>query len=155
MNNTPNSPDDFPASLIRRLGAILYDTLLIAALLIAVAVPPVLLNGGPMRDGSALGDIKNTLFFLYLVSWVFLFYGWFWTHGGQTLGMSAWKIRVIGENGRPVTWKQALIRWVSACLGLANLSGLFNRRRLGWHETLSGTKTVRVGGMKPGTRPPD
>lgn len=152
MNRKPNNPGQTPASLTRRLAAMLYDAFLIAALLMAVAVPPVLLNGGPMRDGSTLGDIKNALFFIYLSGWVFLFYGWFWTHGGQTLGMSAWKIRVIAENGRPVTWRQAFIRLISACLGLANLASLFNRRRQGWHETLSGTKTVHDAGIKPSAR---
>lgn len=148
MSSTPTNPGDIPASLARRLAAMVYDAFLIAALLMAVAVPPVLLNGGPMRDGSGLGDIKNALFFIYLSGWVFLFYGWFWTHGGQTLGMSAWKIRVIAENGRPVTWRQAFVRLISACLGLANLAGLFNCRLQGWHEKLSGTKTVRVAGIK-------
>jgi uncharacterized RDD family membrane protein YckC len=133
-----------PAPLIRRLAAILYDAFLIAALLIAVATPPVLLNGGPIRDGSTAGEIKNIFFLVYLSCWVFLFYGWFWTHGGQTLGMNAWKIRIIGQNGAPITWQQAFIRLLSACLGLANLSSPFNQQRQGWHERLSRTKTVRV-----------
>lgn len=122
----------------------LYDAFLIAALLMVVATPPVLLNGGPIRDGSTLGEVKNALLLVYLSGWVFLFYGWFWTHGGQTLGMSAWKIRVIGKNGHAITWRQAFIRLISACLGVANVSSLFNSQRLGWHEKLSGTKTVRV-----------
>lgn len=150
MAETPsaaaNKPREVPAPLFRRLAAMLYDAFLIAALLMAAAIPPVLLNGGPIRDGSPLGEIQNALFLAYLSGWVFLFYGWFWTHGGQTLGMSAWKIRVIGENDRTVTWRQAFIRLLSACLGLANLVSPFNPQRLGWHEKLSRTKTVHLVG---------
>lgn len=142
--STAFNTGETPAPLFRRLAAMVYDAFLIAALLMAVAAPPVLLNGGPMRDGSPTGEIKNALFLLYLSGWVFLFYGWFWTHGGQTLGMSVWKIRIVGQHGGAVSWRQASIRLLSACLGLANLACSFNRQRLGWHEKLSGTKTVRV-----------
>ncbi|HEX7027107.1 MAG TPA: RDD family protein [Gammaproteobacteria bacterium] len=140
----PNNIDCPPAPLVRRLAAMLYDAFLIIALMMAVSIPPVLLNGGPIRDGSMAGEIKNFIFLLYLCGWIFLFYGWFWTHGGQTLGMSAWKIRVVSETGGAITWKQTLIRLLCACLGLANLACVFNRKGLGWHEQLSKTKTILI-----------
>lgn len=37
----------------------------------------------------------------------FGFFGWFWTQGGQTLGMRAWKIRVVDLNNNYSTWTQA------------------------------------------------
>lgn len=140
--NTPNKASAIPAPLPRRLAAIVYDGFLIAALLMVTSLPAVLLNDGPIRDGSTFGDIKNALFLVYLSGWVLLFYGWFWTHGGQTLGMTAWKIRITGENGGAVTWRQTFIRLTCACLGFANLGSLFNHQRRGWHEKLSKTKTV-------------
>jgi uncharacterized RDD family membrane protein YckC len=121
-----------------------YDSLLIFAMLMLVASPLVIWNGGPMRDGNAWGEIKNMAFFIYLFGWVCLFYGWCWTLGGQTLGMSAWKIRVTDIHGQTVSWQQAMIRCLSAGLGLSNLTALFYRDRRGWHERLSGTRTVRI-----------
>ena len=133
-----------PAGLFRRFAAMVYDGFLIAALLMLVSTPPVMINGGPFLDGTAAGSIKNFVFFIYLVAWVTAFYGWFWTHGGQTLGMSAWKIRVISDNTGKLTWKQVIIRCLSAVLGLGNLSSPFNNERKGWHEYLSHTKTVHI-----------
>ena len=133
-----------PASLWRRFAAMIYDWFLVAALLIVVSIPPVMLNGGAFIDGSPVGNIKNALFFVYLVFWVTAFYSWFWTHGGQTLGMTAWKIRVIGANNNKVSWRQAAIRCLCAILGLGNLSAPFNKERRGWHEHLSGTKTIHI-----------
>lgn len=137
-----NNPLSQPASLRRRFAAILYDAFLIVALLMLVATPAVLLNGGVLHDGTPAGEIKNGLFLIYLLCWTVAFYTWFWTHGGQTLGMNAWKIRITGNNGRAITWKQAVIRCLSACLGLANLSCLISQDKRGWHEQLSGTRTI-------------
>lgn len=144
MNPTESSVTLPPAGLLRRFAAMVYDAFLIFAMLMLVAAPLVVWNGGPMRDGSVWGEIKNMAFFIYLFGWVCLFYGWCWTRGGQTLGMSAWKIRVTGTQGQPVSWRQAMIRCLSAGLGLINLTALFYRDRRGWHERLSDTRTVRI-----------
>lgn len=121
----------------------LYDSLLLAAVLLLGSVPPVLLNGGPMRDGTPLGDVKNAVYFAYLLALIFLFYGWFWTRTGQTLGMAAWHIRIVGRDGSLPDWKQVLIRLTTAMMGFANLWAWFNPQRLGWHEYLSCTRTIR------------
>jgi uncharacterized RDD family membrane protein YckC len=134
---------DAPAGMFRRLGAMLYDSLLLAAVLLLGSVPPVLLNGGPMRDGTPSGEIKNTVYFVYLLLLVFLFYGWFWTRQGQTLGMAAWRIRIASQDGSLPDWKQVSIRLGTALFGLANLWSRFDRNGLGWHEYLSRTKTIR------------
>jgi uncharacterized RDD family membrane protein YckC len=119
-----------------------YDSLLLAAVLMLGSIPPVLLNGGALRDGTALADVKNTIYFLYLLLLVFLFYGWFWTRHGQTLGMAAWRIRILSQNGSLPEWKQVLIRLGTSLLGVANLWAWCNPARMGWHEYLSRTKTV-------------
>ncbi|HEX5057256.1 MAG TPA: RDD family protein [Gammaproteobacteria bacterium] len=133
-----------PAGVLRRLGAIVYDSLLLLAVLLVASIPPVLLNGGPMRDGTSLGEFKNMLYLLYLLLLIFLFYGWFWTRNGQTLGMAAWRIQATSEDGSPLSWEQALIRLSTALLGLANLWIWFDPRQQGWHERLSRTRTVRL-----------
>lgn len=130
-----------PASLARKLAAILYDSVLLGALLFLAAIPPTLLNGGAIR---ADGSVTHIMFTLYLLTVWFLFYGWFWTHGGQTLGMAAWRIRAISCNDQVLGWRAALIRWSSACFGLANFYSVIDREHCGWHERFSATRTVQI-----------
>lgn len=55
-----------------------------------------------------------------LQDWLFfvvgLYFVWFWTHGGQTLAMKTWRIRLVGSNGQSVTFKRALVRYLLAWL---------------------------------------
>jgi uncharacterized RDD family membrane protein YckC len=128
--------DPQPAGLARRLAAIVYDGLLLFAVLYLATLPVLFINRGePVSSG-------NVLYQLYLLSVAFLFYGWFWTHGGQTLGMRAWRIRVEATNGQAIGWRQALVRFACAgvswgCLGLGFLWIVVDRRRRAWHDRLS------------------
>lgn len=118
-----------PAGLLRRLGAILYDTLLLFSLLfIATALVLPLAGGQAVAAGSPL-------FSIYLLAVCFGFFGWFWTHGGQTLGMRAWKIRLQRYDGGNVTWGQALGRFLLASLWL--LPVVYLRQVLGLSVPLS------------------
>ena len=53
-----------------------------------------------------------------LQAWLFfvlgLYFVWFWCHGGQTLPMKTWRIRVVSANGAPITPQRALIRYLLA-----------------------------------------
>jgi len=86
-------------------------------------------------------------FRMYLLGLACLFFCWFWTHGGQTLGMRAWRVKLICADGAPVSWRKALLRFAGACLSLAVLGIGFawaavDRDRLAWHDRLSGTRPV-------------
>ena len=133
-----------PVGLLRRLGAMTYDTLLLCGIVIIAAIPPVLINGGSINNGDGAMSLKELLFFCYWFGLIFLFYGWFWTHGGQTIGMVAWKHRIETTSGQPVSWQQSFVRAAAALFGLSNLSIYLNEERRGWHEKLSGTKLVRT-----------
>lgn len=110
MSETSFPPQFSSVSLIRRCGAILYDTLLLGGLLIG-ATALIL----PLTAGKAVTP-GNPWFSFYLFVICFLFFGWFWTHGGQTLGMRAWKIRLQRTDGHPMGWWQALLRFFLASL---------------------------------------
>ncbi|MBA1147007.1 RDD family protein [Ectothiorhodospiraceae bacterium WFHF3C12] len=137
-------PDaDAPAGLIRRLAAIIYDLLLLVGLWM-VATGALL----PFTHGRAVpaGDL---LFRLYLTLIAFGFFGLFWTRAGQTLGMKAWRLRLQQPDGRPVTWRQASIRFVVAALsaaaaGLGFLWQLIDAQGRSWHDIASGTVMVRT-----------
>jgi uncharacterized RDD family membrane protein YckC len=54
----------------------------------------------------------------------------FWSHGGQTLAMQTWRIRVVTASGDPLSPRRALCRyllawmWFAPALGTLALSGL-------------------------------
>ena len=52
-----------------------------------------------------------------------MFFAWFWLHGGQTLGLRTWRMRLQRIDGSPVTLWQALWRFMLAIPAIA-LCGL-------------------------------
>ncbi len=122
----------------RRLAAILYDLLvLLAVLFFATAI--VL----PLNFGEAFSS-EQFLYPIYLLIVSFIFYGWFWTHGGQTLGLRSWKMTVLTFDQQPINWKQAFIRFITAiiswlCLGLGFVWFFVDKKQMTWHDRLSGT----------------
>ena len=77
----------------------------------------------------------------------FFFYGWFWTHGGQTLGMKAWNLYLVYPDGKFINWRTALIRYISAifswlALGIGFSWILLNQGKQAWHDILSNTQIV-------------
>ena len=54
-----------------------------------------------------------------------LYFAWFWVHGGQTVAMKTWHVRVVRLDGRPLGWRGALARyalswmWFLPALGVA------------------------------------
>jgi uncharacterized RDD family membrane protein YckC len=136
-------PEPVPISaapgLLRRLAAILYDWLLLLGVIIVASLPVVWLMGGAPSSWAT-----QTAFRLYLLAIAFTFFAWFWTHGGQTLGMRVWRLRLVSADGGPVSWRQASGRFLAAalsvgCLGLGFLWVMHDRERRAWHDRLSGT----------------
>lgn len=130
--------------LPRRLGAMIYDALLLCAVLFIAGLPLPLIPE-PLRFEP--GVRYATLIYLLGVS--FLFFGWFWVHGGQTLGMRAWRFRVVSAGDGGLGWKLAwrrfawaMVSW--AALGLGFIWSLVDTRRWAWHDRFSGTYLVRV-----------
>ncbi len=72
----------------RRLAALVYDSLVLAALWMAATLPVLALTGGE----AVTGGVWLYRFYLLVIAGVF--FGWFWTHGGQTLGMRAWRAKL-------------------------------------------------------------
>ena len=76
-----------------------------------------------------------------------LFYGWFWRHGGQTLGMKTWQLRLVTSDDRPLGSKDVLVRAAVGTLSLlAGGLGFFwvivNGRT--WHDMASRTRVVVI-----------
>jgi uncharacterized RDD family membrane protein YckC len=132
-----------PASLWRRLAALCYDALLLAALVVCFTL--VVLAA---RLGAAVPP--GSLWFpSCLVAIAMTFFCGFWVHGGQTLGMRAWRIRVVREDGRALTWGRAALRFAAALVaalpaGLGLWWGVFDAGKRGWHDRWTGTRVVRA-----------
>ena len=132
-----------PASLIKQFAAMLYDSLLIFAILFVAAAIALLFNRGEAIEASPM-------FNFYLVFIVFCFYAWFWHKSGQTLGMRVWKIRIVSEFGGNPSWGISFLRLgfallSLACLGLGYIWRLF--RPYTWHDKLSQTSIIDVSSL--------
>ncbi len=133
-----------PAGLTRRLAALVYDWILLGAVLFVTTIALL-----AFRRGEAF-PAHDPLYSACLILTATAFFGWFWTHGGQTLGMRAWRIRVIGLESQPVTWRQAFLRSLTATLsatllGLGFLWILMDSKRRGWQDIASGTQVIFLG----------
>ena len=52
--------------------------------------------------------------FLFVV--LGIYFVWFWSHGGQTVAMKAWRIRVVDRHGKGLTQPRALLRYLLSWL---------------------------------------
>lgn len=127
-----------PASLVRRLAALTYDSFLIVAIWMLSTLALVAL------EGQALA---GPLYQAFLCLEAACFYLYFWRTTGQTLGMQAWRIKAVNEAGELMSLGEGWVRLFFAalsfaCLGLGFLWMLFDRDRLAWHDRASGTFVI-------------
>ncbi|GAB3093517.1 RDD family protein [Aestuariicella hydrocarbonica] len=143
INTLPN------ASLIKRLAAMVYDSLLIMAV--------------AMAYGAAFLAIKYSIFqvelspneraemgtagFIGLILVLEMFFWFFWCRGGQTLGMRAWRLVLVQDNGHTPSLLQAMVRSLIAPLSLGLLGlgywwALWDRQGRSWHDIASHTHVV-------------
>lgn len=128
------------AGVSRRIAAFVYDIFLIAALWFALFGVAVAIH-----QGEAI-PIWASQFILLPAAFImtFIFYYWFWTHGGQTLGMRAWRLRIINLENKQPAFRECLIRYLLAVssLGLGFLYCVFNKDKKSLHDVVSHTQIV-------------
>ena len=132
------------AGIRRRFASMLYECLLLLGVLsVGFMLPHLVLGMG----------FKITLPGPFLFLHVFLVLGayfiWFWRHGGQTLAMQTWKLRLVDRSGCPPALNQLVLRylltWPSLLFYGAGLVWLiFDRERQFLHDRLSGTRIIFV-----------
>lgn len=145
MTPSNTHPDSFPAvGLLRRIMAIFYDLILLTAILfLATAIV------NAINKGEAIDPNSPYIFLLdlYLAGIIFFYFGWFWTHGGQTLGMKTWKIKLVSNDSQLINWKQVVIREITAVfswlfLGLGFIWSIFDKDKCSWHDIMSNTRLI-------------
>lgn len=153
-----HSHANFPrASFLKRLGAMIYDLLLaLAVYMIAgtlgFGVFTLLVNTGliAMDGAEHVSDLLNGtplylgLYQLWSFVWVACFYAIFWSRGGQTLGMRAWRLKVQHPNGQNLSFVTALARVVWSLLGLGNLRILIDGDKLALQDVFTRSEVVML-----------
>jgi uncharacterized RDD family membrane protein YckC len=143
---TASHPDSSAPGIARRLAAMIYDSLLLAALWFVTAALLMAVTGGhladPNRPSWLLATLRVSLFLVTL-----LFFAGFWVNGGQTLGMRAWRMKLVDTHGEPVNWNQAIWRFIAAVpsiglMGVGLLWMLLDREHIAVHDRLTGTRLV-------------
>ncbi len=120
----PNAEEPTIAKPTARVAAIIYDGMLILALLFLVGTVLTVIGtlltmetGTQSQEARSLPTwyqnvIMTPSFILTLVG----FYGLFWRRGGQTLGMQTWRLKTVNNSGHLLNWGQSFKRILAACL---------------------------------------
>ncbi|BFM05424.1 RDD family protein [Halioxenophilus aromaticivorans] len=143
LNDLPKAP------LWRKLAALVYDALILAALSMAYGgltlTLKVRLLGYALEDGE-----KANLGLGGFIGWVLVmaaFYWFFWQRGGQTIGMRAWRLRLVSREMTKPSLIACLIRSLVApvslfALGLGYWWQLLDKQQLTLHDRLSNTQIL-------------
>lgn len=144
-----------PIGLFKRLMVIVYDLLLLIAVLMMTGIPVAAIMTFVLNDGNAITEdhpfyVTSQFIILSILLCVsLLFYGWFWTHKGQTLGMKTWRVQLVTSDSDPLDWNKVTIRFLVALLswsifGLGFIWSLFDKEKRTWHDILSATKLIQL-----------
>lgn len=140
-----NSDTEINAGLMRRLLALLYDSILIIGIYMSYVILVTYLNG------SALEGQLEILFLQFsFIIFIFLFYCYFWKfNNGQTLGMQVWKIKLVSSGNEEININKMVLRCaLSMIFSLVFLSNfifiIFNKERKTLGDYFSKTKLLKV-----------
>ena len=134
------------AGFLKRILALVYDSLLIAAIVLVLSLLLVFVNGGYPESGSF---VSFTQFFILVFAGP-IFYSYFWiANKGQTTGMQAWKIKLVTMDETELNIKQTMLRCLIstisfACFGMGYLWILTDKNRLSWSDIATNTKIIRI-----------
>lgn len=176
LRDAQRPPAPAIASLARRLASLLYEGLIVAAILFAATFASALV-GIARFEGLA-----RNLFQTYLLLVLGGYFVWCWCRGGQTLPMRAWRLRLVQSNGAPVKPMRAVTRYLLATSAFAPagvgaaMLWLDTRAPLGWlalapsaltllwslvdpqrqflHDRLAGTRIVNAAPPTTSSPPP-
>lgn len=129
-----------PSGLARRCGAMLYDAVLLFAVLMLATIPFVATRGGELVEPAQNTGYQVTLFIV-----IFAYFVGYWSWRGRTLGMQSWGLQLETPAQRKPTLATSSLRFFAAllswgALGLGFLWQLWDPDRLTWHDRLSRTR---------------
>ena len=102
---------ELPApGLARRMAAFVYEGVLLFGVLMLAGY----LYSSLTQQRHALQGKAGLQAFLFMV--LAIYFTWLWSHGGQTVAMKAWHLRLVRADGQPVDQWQALMRYLASWL---------------------------------------
>ena len=139
----------------RRLASLLYEGILVFGVAFVAAYLFLALT----QSTDPIPQPVRLLFQIYMFAVTGMYLVWCWRHGGQTLPMKTWKMRLADSTGRPLSlgrawWRYTLIwlcllpalalyalghKWGLALLPLPLAWALVDRDRQFLHDRLAGT----------------
>lgn len=150
--------------LARRMAAFVYEGVLMFGVLMSAGF----LYSSLTQQRHALQGHAGLQAFLFVV--LAIYFVGFWSHGGQTVAMRTWHLRLVARDGAPVSQWRALLRylaswvWFLPALAVAwaadlhsaaqifalmavgviayALLALLHPQRQFWHDALCGTRLV-------------
>ena len=138
---SPASESATSAPLWLRLFAGAYDLLPLLGLWYAAGVLALAITGGALDPHRLVHKLLVHALVLALSAAYFVVS---WTRGGQTIGMRAWRLRVVRADGSALGPRRALLRFFVALISLAALGlgfwwALAEPKRRTWHDIAAGT----------------
>jgi len=160
------------AGIMRRLAAVVYESMLIAALVVALGFALVPLTGIPDAGSgqlNRLSPLARAGSFACLFTLCGAYCLWLWTGGRRTLPMKVWRLALQTAGGASLGVSQALLRylawwigpalaigawmalrpygherWAVALLSFNYVWALFDSDRQFLHDRIAGTRIVRT-----------
>jgi uncharacterized RDD family membrane protein YckC len=142
------------AGFLARFVAWIVDAIAVAVLLAVFTAAIGLLGGQASGAGGdprlVLGRVAAPLGTMLLPMIQFLYFGYVWSHGGQSMGMRLLSLKVIRRRQEPLTFLRAGFRgtvgyWLSGLvLGLGYLWAAVDANREAWHDKVFDTWVVRA-----------
>lgn len=129
-------------ALPRRLMVMLYDSLIMLGLLMVATAVAL-----PFGESEKLA-LQDFWFTLWLVVVCFLYLGGCWHSVGMTVGMRAWRVKLVNSNGGQISWFRCLLRFLTGMLSIGALGiGLFwsliDKKKRCWHDFAGQTELIR------------
>lgn len=130
-------------SLLKLGASFVYEVLVVLAICLAGASIYIAVLG----DAST--GLKRTALQLWLWVLVGCYYIVCWRKSGQTLAMQAWRLKLIGANGKQLSYSILLQRYVLTslsviCFGLGFLWAIVDKRNAFLHDKWLGTRMVEL-----------
>ena len=125
-----------------KLGAcLIYEALVVIALSLVCTTVFVLLLG------DATIGVKRYLLQLFLWLTAGVYFVWCWQKTGQTLAMQTWQLKLLNQDGEPLTLMAAIARYVFASLsliafGLGYMWVIVDKDRLFLHDRVLKNKVI-------------
>lgn len=104
------APGDAPVGLRLRLASLVYEATLLFGVVFGASYLLIAATGWTYPLPQAQRWILQVVVFVVVGS----YFVYCWTHGGQTLALKAWRLRVVRTDGASLSLRQAILRYLLA-----------------------------------------